>query len=462
MIMQRIIVKLVFCSLVYSLALACTNQHNRNISPESKAINTILGRINGPAIPSLEFNLSDYSSKAELKENIQPVLDKVIQECSNKGGGKVIIPAGEYFSKGPIHLLSNIHLYLEEGVSITFSQNPKDYLPNVLVRWEGVECYNYSPFIYAINQKNIRISGNGIFNGNAKGGFQTWRAQQKSSQLLLREMGRNQVPVEQRIFGAGHLLRPAFLQFVNCQNIEISDINVVNVPFWVIHPTYCKNVIIRNVKINSRLVNNDGCDIDSCEDVLIENCSFTTGDDAIAIKSGRDQDGWRIAKPSKNIVIRNCVSDSTLHGLAIGSEMSGGVENVFIQDFTFKHVDEYGIQFKANKDRGGYIQKIYIEDVKIETAKTPLFFTNDYHGYAGGENPSVFRDIFIKKFHTTLANNKAIDMLGTPEKPITNVFFNHISVDKAINDIRIENVQHIVYDQVFINGTERFPKGRSE
>lgn len=442
-----------FSCLLACFALACTAEYSDNNSAkEIEEIATIIRRINSPNIPPTEFNLLDFGSKSELEENIKPILNSVIQKCSSTGGGKIIIPPGNYVSKGPIHLLSNIHLHLQEGANIIFSLHPKDYLPNVFVRWEGVECYNYSPFIYAINQKNIRISGNGLFNGNAYGGFQTWHALQKPSQSLLREMGRNQVPIKQRIFGEGFYLRPSFMQLVNCQNIEISDINIINIPFWGIHPTYCKNVTIKNVRINSRFINNDGFDIDSSEDVLIENCSFTTGDDAIAIKSGRDQDGWRVAKPSRNIVIRNCVSDSTLHGLAIGSEMSGGVENVFIHDFDFNYVDAYGIQFKSNRDRGGYIRDVLIRDIKIQVAKTPIFFTNDYHGYSGGNTPSSIENISISEFHTVIAKDRSIDMIGTPEVPIRDVFLKKIKIEQANKENKIKNVKNIHFDDVSING----------
>lgn len=432
--------------------LACNSpQQETEASTEDQAITEILNRIQPPTLPDVEFNLLDFGTVEAIQKNIQPALDSAIRTCAAQGGGKIVVPPGDYFSEGPIHLLSNIQLHFEEGAAITFSQDATHYLPVVLVRWEGVECFNYSPFIYAKDQKNIIISGKGRFNGNAAGGMQEWRQDQKPSQSLLREMGKTGVPVNERIFGEGHWLRPAFLQLVNCENVLISDIQIENVPFWVVQPTYCKNVTVKGIRVNSRCVNNDGVDPDSSEDVLIEDCWFRTGDDAIAVKSGRDQDGWRVNRSSKNIVIRNCHAELTLHGIAFGSEMSGGIENVYVQNFTMGVVDQYALQFKANRDRGGYIKNVFIDGVEIDSAKTAIYFTNDYHSYAGGTSPSAFSDIAIENFTCKYVSDMGIDMVGTEENPIHRVLFNQVTVERAEKN-RMEYATDIRFDRVNING----------
>ncbi|MCB0633232.1 MAG: glycoside hydrolase family 28 protein [Saprospiraceae bacterium] len=441
---------LIFIALAVLGWAGCT-QMEEAASSDENAIAEILSRINTPDLPDLELNLMDFGESEAILQNIRPALDSAVRTCAAQGGGKIVVPAGNYFSEGPIHLLSNIQLQFEEGAVVTFSQEPEDYLPVVFVRWEGVECYNYSPYIYAKDQENIIISGKVRFNGNAEGGIQTWLEKQKPFQSALWEMGRNGVPVNERIFGEDHWLRPAFLQLVNCENVLISDIQIENVPFWVVQLTYCKNVTVRGIRVNSRFLNNDGCDPDSSEDVLIEDCHFTTGDDAIAVKSGRDQDGWRVNRPSKNIVIRNCHTDLTLHGVAFGSEMSAGIENVYVQNFTMGKVDQYAVQFKANRDRGGYIRNVFIDGVKIDSAKTAIYFTNDYHSYAGGTSPSAFSDISIKNYSCGYASDRGIDMVGTEENPIHHVQFSNVTVESAARN-RMEYAEDIQFNNVNING----------
>ncbi|MFT7159953.1 MAG: polygalacturonase, partial [Bacteroidia bacterium] len=288
-------------------------------------------------------------------------------------------------------------------------------------------------------------------NGNAEGGFVKWREKQKPAQKLLRQMGKNGVDVEDRRFGIGHFIRPAFIQFMNCQNILIEDVQIENVPFWVIQPTYCKNVTVRSVRIDSRNLNNDGCDPDSSEDVLIEDCWFRTGDDAIAIKSGRDNDGWRINRPSRNIVIRNCKAELTLHGVAIGSELSGGVENVYIQNFSMKKVDAFALQFKSNQDRGGYIRNVHIDGMDIDSTNTAIYFTNDYHSYSGGNSPTSFENISIKNLTCNNAANKGIDMVGLENKPIKNIQFENVRIFSAKKGNRMINVKDVSLRNVLID-----------
>ncbi len=196
---------------------------------------------------------------------------------------------------------------------------------------------------------------------------------------------------------------------MNCENVLVENISIENVPFWVVHPTYCKNVTIPGITVNSRNINNDGIDIDSSEDVLIEDCMFTTGDDAIALKSGRDQDGWRVGKPSKNVVIRNYKADTTLHRMAFGSEMSGSIEHIYVQNFEISNVDQYALLFKANKDRGGYIRNIFIDNMTFDTVMTAIFFTNDYHSYAGGDSPSEFHDVFVNEKQITSLDDMKVE-----------------------------------------------------
>ena len=403
---------------------------------------SILENIHRPEFPDRDFTITPKDMKGTV---VNDAINQKIEECSKAGGGKVVLSAGEYFCEGPVILQSNVNLYLEKNAKLVFSQDAEDYLPVVLVRWEGTEAYNYSPFIYARNVENIAITGNGVIDGNGieEESFRKWRPLQKKDQNKLREMGKNGVPVDERVFGDGHFLRPQLIHFLNCKNILLEDISVVNGAFWLIQPTYCDNITIRGVKVDSRFINNDGVDLDSDTNVLIENCNFNTGDDFVAIKSGRDQDGWRVNKPCKNILIRDCVSENCLHGISFGSELSGGIENVICQNLTFKKVRSYGIQFKSNKDRGGYLKNIIINGIKIDTTKTCISFTNQYHSYSGGNSPTAFENILIRNLECGVAQEKAISMIGLPEMPIKNVRLENVTIKKSGELSVIDNVSNM-------------------
>ena len=247
------------------------------------------------------------------------LLQAAIDSCSVAGGGTVKISEGHYFLNGPLHLKSDVNLNLAEGAYLQFSGKSSDFLPVVLTRWEGTELYGHSPMIYAYHANNIAITGKGTI--DAQGGleFAAWSKIEANDRDRLREMGDKLVPVHERIFGEGTVLRPSCIQPYGCSRVLIEGITVKDSPFWTIHPVYCDNVIVRGVTIDSHFPNNDGCDPESTTNVLIENCTFRTGDDAIAIKSGRDTDGRYIGRPSRNIVIRNCIFHSECN-LSFASE----------------------------------------------------------------------------------------------------------------------------------------------
>ncbi|NJN26807.1 MAG: glycoside hydrolase family 28 protein [Cyclobacteriaceae bacterium] len=418
----------------------------------AQRISEILENISPPRFAERTISALDYGVQADSSFDSQPAINEAIKMLSDSGGGTLLFPKGNYHCKGPILLDNDIHLHFEDGTTLSFSQDPADYLPLQLVRWEGIECYNYSPYIYAMHKKNIAITGQVIFDAQAAGGLANWRILQNPDKDLLRLYGKEQKPLEKRIFGEGHHLRMSFIQLMHCENILIEDIEITNVPFWVIHPTYCNNLTIRNVHIDSYSINNDGIDVDSSEDVLIENCTFRAGDDAVVIKSGRDQDGWRVNKPSRNIVIRNCFASEVLHGLAFGSEMSAGLEHIYVDNFHMKYVQQYAIQFKSNPDRGGYIRNVSIDGIFIDDAQTAIFFTNDYHSYSGGNAPSVFSDITISNVVCNQAREMAIDIKGLSHKPIQSIELKNIMVKRegeksTIRHVMLSQFSNITIDQ---------------
>lgn len=419
-----------------------------------RAVAVILSRISIPEIPQRDFLITEYGDEATIRSDCKPAIDAAIAACAQAGGGRVVIPPGSYECHGPIHLRSKINLHLKEGALLNFSQNAQDYLPVVFVRWEGTECYNYSPYIYARDQTDIAITGKGRFNARGRTGFLKWRPDQKASQLKLRLMGQEGVPLAERVFGEGYKLRPSFIELIDCERVLISDVIIEDTPFWVVHPVYCKSVTVRGIKVNSFSLNSDGVDPDSSEDVLIEDCWFNTGDDAVAVKAGRDQDAWRVGRACRNIVVRNCHAEHTLHGVAFGSEMSGGVEGIYVDKFTMGKVDQYAVQFKANKDRGGWVKDIHIRGVEIDTARTAIYFTNDYHSYSGGDFPSEFGNITIRDFLCRHTGGKPILMQGLQEKPIYNVKFHKVVILSAKEHMSIENTRGLEFLDCWLEGSE--------
>lgn len=377
-------------------------------------------------------------------------LQSLIDRCSADGGGTVIVPAGCHFMDGPLELKSNVRLHLLDGATLQFDSNPDAYLPTVFTRWEGTELFGRSSMIHAYGQQNIAITGEGSATINANGGeMARWgmplgtkdfkenihgthgETPEKADQDRLRQFGSDLTPVENRIFGKGTSLRPCAIELNSCQSILIEGITLKDSPFWCIHPLYCEDVIVRGVTIDSHFPNNDGCDPESSRRVLIENCTFRTGDDAVAIKSGRDADGRRVNRPSENIVIRNCRFFSECNGLCIGSEMSGGVRNVFMHNIEIGNVKN-ALLFKSNLDRGGYIESVHVDSINIEsTAGAVLRFETNYFGYRGGNYPARYSDFHISNVTAKHCDSYAIYFDGNDAEPISNVSVENFHVNKA-------------------------------
>jgi len=409
----------------------------------------ILSRIVPPTFPDVDYVITDYRAVGDGKTDCHPAFKKAIAACT-KTGGRVVVPKGTFLTNGPIHLDNNVNLHLSEGAIVKFGTSFDDYLPHVLVRWEGTECYSYSPLIYAFKKTNIAVTGSGILDGQARDTWAAWPDKSKPGTMsneALREVGARTgddfVPVEKRVFYG----KPSLIQPVDCRNVLIEDFNIRDYPWWCIHLTYCTNATVRNVTIlDGSNPNNDGCDADSCTDVLIENCVFNTRDDSLCVKAGRDQDAWRVGRPSKNIVIRNMTE---WKGLAIGSEMSGGAENVFVYDCEY---NGRALYLKSNLDRGGYIRNIYVKSLKIGNGYV-LNLRNNYHGYRGGNFPTEFQNINIEDVTVEEASGAAISVLGIASPNNTkDVFLKNITVDKAATATQIQYVDNIHLTNVYING----------
>ncbi len=387
----------------------------------------ILRRIQPPKFPQREFPITDYGAVPGGTTNCSAAFAAAIEACAGSGGGRVVVPDGRFLT-GPLHLRSNVELHLSEGTEIIFSDRIEDYLPPVFVRVGGIELYNYSPLIYARGCTNIAVTGAGKLNGNAK---VWWDWKSKETKAFF-EMGANRVPVEQRVFGTREAaIRPSFLSFVSCTNILLEGFTIGSGPNWTIHPVYCVNTTIRRVNVETDGPNNDGVDPDSCIDMLIEDCTFSTGDDCVVLKSGYNEDGWRVNRPTENVIMRRCTSKRGHGGLVIGSEMSGGVRNVFMYDCEFDGTDR-AVRIKSRRGRGGVVENVFARNLKVRNMQREVVIMNmDYSSdrkQAANEKPPVFRNIVISDVIGHGAPT-AILISGLEDSPIENVRFENMTIE---------------------------------
>ncbi len=412
----------------------------------------IVARLREPAFPPRRFAVSEEGARPGGDFDSRPAFQKTIERCNTAGGGFVLVPAGEWRLDGPLHLKSNVNLHLERGARLRFSANPDHYLPMVLTRWEGTELFNYSPLIYAYQAASVAITGAGVIDGNGAAMIEGWREKQGPAQRRLRELGGKGAPVYERVFGPDNWLRPPLVQFFGCTGILVEGVTLVDAPFWCLHASACHNVIVRGISVDSLRINNDGFDVESCSDVLIEDCDFKCGDDCIALKSGRDQDGWRLGRPTENVVIRRVRMEAPTagSGLAAGSEMSGGVRNIFAEDIRMGYA-KTAINIKGNLDRGGSVEGVRLRRISIERADTAIQFTTAYHGYRGGQRPPLFRDFLVEDVHCAEAQIP-LSAVGVPSAPLTGIVLRRVAIERAERPPVIEHVSLFSLDEVRING----------
>lgn len=423
----------------------------------------VRSRIRPPRFPDRWFPITEYGATPDAAT---AGITAAVEACHRAGGGHVLVPPGTW-STGAIHLLSRVDLHLAEGATLRFSTDPADYLPVVRTRWQSVEAYNYSPLIYADGQTDIAITGKGVLDGagdnqhwwyligSGKYGWHKGLPDQRADWAALEQMNNDQTPVEQRVFGDGHYLRPSFIQPFRCRNVLVEGVTVRNSPMWTIHPLECSNVTVKDVQVHSLGPNGDGCDPESCTDVLIQGCTFETHDDCIAIKSGRDADGRRLGLPSRGIVVEDCTFVSGGAAVAIGSEMSGGVEDVWVRRLRMPAdpaADEAYVQWvlcvKSTSTRGGYVRNIDVHDVDCGAwTYRPLEIT---FSYQGGGDQSLFPDVRGVAFDDVRVARaeRAYRIVGAQTAPvrgvsITNSRFDVTDVAPVVQfaeDVSVRNV----------------------
>lgn len=437
------VLKSVFGSL---LLLAAGNSAAENKPADDWAMaDTIVNAIEAPKIPNNEFVITAFGAEPGAKHDSLPAINAAIKAAVAAGGGKVTIPKGTWLSKGPIHLKSKINLHLSEGSRLLFTRYTKYYLPTVKTRWEGTELLGYSPLIYAANVKDVAITGPGHLDGNRKSSFRKWFKKQENDRQKLRKMGATGIPLKQRVFAKRSYLRPSFVQIFNAERVLLDGYKITDAPFWINHLVYTKHATVKNLRVESDFANNDGIDIESSQYVLVENNHFRTGDDSVVIKSGRDMDGRVKAIPSENIVVRNNDMGGE-DGIAIGSEMSGGVKNVFFTDNVLREGSS-AIRFKANLDRGGLVEHIRVRNFKVESFTNLFWFQLNYPGELGGNFPSTYKDIIFENIEVEQAD-VFLEAHAPKIAPLQGVTFKNIQVKKVEKHFDIENAVDLKFDNV--------------
>ena len=415
-------------------------------------VSEILRNTRPPRFAAHDFSITTFGAIPDGTTLATDAIAKAVDACHGAGGGRVVVPAG-IFLTGAIHLKSNVNLHVSAGATLLFSSDPTHYLPVVLTRFEGQECMNYSPFIYARDCENIAVTGSGTLDGGATwDNWWSWVTPSGPDAQALQQLAADGVPVEDRVFGDGHHLRAAFIETQSCRNVLIEGLTILRSPFWEIHPVLSRNVTVRGLTVDSRGPNNDGVNPESSQYVHIQDCTLNCGDDCIAIKSGKGADGLRINVPSENILIENCTLNIRYGAITIGSEMTGGVRNVFVRNCTIGSPNLYfGLYIKTNSVRGGFAENIYLRDLDISNLTKEVVSCNFYRseGDVGPLTPRV-RNVELRNVNVGHARN-AFSIFGYPRSPIQDfrlIDCTYTSIDAASS---IQDTQ-LSFQNFHVNG----------
>ena len=415
-------------------------------------------RARGLAVAQLfkdrDFSIADFGAKPD-GTLCTDAFAKAMAACEKAGGGRVVVSAGKWFS-GAIHLRSNCELHLAEGSEIVFSQDPKDYLPAVHTSWEGMECWNYSPLVYAYACTNVAITGSGTLRGFAgEWADSFWKREWdrpndpgvKAARLRLYTWGATDAPVGQREVWKlkdAHT-RPHLVQFNRCKGVTWDGFKVRNSPFWTLHLYLCEDAAVRNLDVYAHGRNNDGIDIEMSRNVIVENCRFDQGDDGIVIKSGRNRDAWRLAMPTEDVFVRDCevVHAHTL--LGIGSEISGGVKNLRLVNCRGGDVNR-AVFVKTNRRRGGTLERISVDGLEVGNVRHELVGLSVDTLYEWADFPdyenraTAIRDIDVRNVHGKKAKRR-LDLVGDPAAPVKGFRLENVTVDDAAEADVVANVE---------------------
>lgn len=400
--------------------------------------------------PKQDFIITDFGAKADGSDSTQAI-NNAIATCSQSGGGRVVVPAGTWFTKA-IHFKSNVNLHLQENAVLEFSDNPTDYLPAVMTSWEGLECYNYSPLLYAFKCENIAITGKGKI-APKMDNWKVWFKRPPEHYAMLKDLytkASTNVPViERQVWKNKGNLRPHLIQFNRCKNVMLEGITIREAPFWTIHLYMCNNGYINNINVKAHGHNNDGVDFEMSKNILVENSVFDQGDDAFVVKAGRNADAWRLNTPSENIVIRNCEVRNGHTLLGIGSELSGGIRNIYLHDCKVPNNVWRMLYVKTNHRRGGNVDNIYVENIDVKSVRFYVLAVATDVVYQWKDFPDYetritgIKNLSIKNINCGKAEG-LYKLMGDARNPIKSILLENVRLDKATKTPKIaENTNDI-------------------
>lgn len=436
---------LLFSVILFStVTLSSYAQHPVDVWKQAESVASSIQR---PCLVDKEYRIADYGASVDsgAVHNASSI-NRAIAEASSNGGGKVIVSSGVWLT-GPVDLKSGVNLVVEKGAVLKFSTVHEHYLPVVRTRWEGIDCYNLHPLIYAYQQKDIAITGEGVIDG--QGSIETWwhwcgsakkygwkegmlsQSAPGHGRVKLTECEQTGVDIEKRRMTIADALRPQLINFFECERVLVENVTLKNSPFWVIHPVFVNHMTVSGVKIISHGPNSDGCDPESSKNVLIEGCLFDTGDDCIAIKSGRNNDGrlWNV--PSENIIVRNCVMKDGHGGIVVGSEITGGYRNLWVENCEMDSPElERVVRIKTNPCRGGVIENIFVRNIKVGQCREAVLKINlDYEP----------REACRRDFPPIVKNVKVENV--TSQKSKYGIFIVGLADSENIDNVEVVNCQ---------------------
>ena len=411
------------------------------------AANEIVANTKVPTFPDRNFSVLDYGARGDNSTDNTDAFARAIAAASAAGGGHVIVPSGTYVT-GAVYLKSNVDFKLQ-GATLKFSGTASRF-PIVLTRYEGIECMNRSPMIYAYGETNIALTGTGTLDA---AGTSSWN---KGNDRAWLETQVSKPPQQRVVPGSGHTMRSTFVEPYNCDTVLIQGITLKNSMFWQFHPTLCKNVTIDNVNTDPSTAhsNTDGVDPESCDHVVIRNSNLGAHDDNVAIKSGRDTDGRRINVPCQNLVVFDCIMNGNWGAITCGSEQTGGIRNVYAYRCSLVGATKYALYVKSNTRRGGFSENINLDSFSGVLERSVAFVNPVYNGQTGSFPPR-FGPFSITNSTCTRAGRKAFDVSGLSSShvhgfTVRNCDFRGVSDTSNV----FSNVDGLVLVNVKINGKQ--------
>jgi polygalacturonase len=392
-----------------------------------------------------EYSLSFFGARGDGQTDNSRAFAAALEALKEEGGGTLRVERG-IWRTGPVEIFSRTALYLDEGAVISFIPEPERYGP-VYTRWEGVCCYAMHPCLFSKDQEGITVAGKGSLDGNGRVWWNLLREKRRRGQTgpetpAERELARLNRDFDRQPGGGGgrntQFLRPPLVQFLNCRQVNIEGVRLLNSPFWTLHPVFCEDLRIKGISVSNPpdAPNTDGIDIDSCGDVCIEDCRVSVGDDGIALKSGAGEDGIKIGKPCRNVVVRGCTVEDGHGGIVIGSETAGGIFQVLAEECRFRGTDR-GIRIKSRRGRGGEIRDLDFRNITMENNLCPLVINMYYR--CGAEPTDVFfspdplplnqttpsvKNIRVSGIRASGCRASAGFIAGLPESPVENLVMN--------------------------------------